>query len=343
MSRRNDQARLRLAWQRSSSGLLVVALTLGCSSKPKEAPEAVEAVEVPVESAEDTGDFGSEDAWMDDEPAPLPPPPDVGTAPDNAKRIDSGLAWLVLEPGKGARPKPGDLVTLEFTAWRSDGSMIDSTKPRGRPQVFQLDRLIPGWQDGIKMMAPGEERRFWVPAALAHGQGDSPDGASPAGDLVFDTKLVSTRPAPGPPKTPKDVASIPKDALKSPTGLASRRLRKGTGSEHPTVTSEVTMHYAGWTQDGELFDTSITQGEPLTVALFKMPPGWVEGLNLMVVGEKRRIWMPEVLAYPEGEAPPGQPKGMLVFDVELLAFGDTPSFGIGVSNEAPPNEAPPND
>ena len=59
------------------------------------------------------------------------------------------------------------------------------------------------------------------------------------------------------------------------------------------------------------------RGEPTTFPLNRVIPGWTEGVQLMVVGEKRRFWIPENLAYG-GAA--GAPKGMLVFDVELIEF-----------------------
>ena len=71
-------------------------------------------------------------------------------------------------------------------------------------------------------------------------------------------------------------------------------------------------------QDGQLFDSSIPRGEPITFGLNQVIPGWTEGLQLMAVGESRRLWIPAKLAY--GENPPrGAPAGQLCFDVDLLA------------------------
>ncbi len=116
---------------------------------------------------------------------------------------------------------------------------------------------------------------------------------------------------------PADVASAPKDAIVSPTGLASKVLTPGTGTAHPNAMSQVTVHYTGWTTDGKMFDSSVTRGEPITFGLNQVIPGWTEGVQLMVVGEKRRLWIPVNLAYNNK---PGFPAGTLVFDVELLAI-----------------------
>jgi peptidylprolyl isomerase len=86
---------------------------------------------------------------------------------------------------------------------------------------------------------------------------------------------------------------------------------------HPKVSNRVTVHYSGWTTDGKMFDSSVRRGEPTRFGLTQVIPGWTEGLQLMVVGETRRLWIPEALAYRGQD---GRPQGMLVFDVELLAI-----------------------
>jgi peptidylprolyl isomerase len=77
----------------------------------------------------------------------------------------------------------------------------------------------------------------------------------------------------------------------------------------------VTVHYTGWTTEGAIFDSSVVRNEPASFSLDGVIPGWTEGVQMMVEGEKRRFWIPESIAY--GGAP-GQPKGMLVFDIELI-------------------------
>jgi peptidylprolyl isomerase len=114
---------------------------------------------------------------------------------------------------------------------------------------------------------------------------------------------------------PPDVKAPPTDAPKTATGLASKVIKPGTGKERPGPTDSVTVHYSGWTTDGKMFDSSVTRGEPATFPLNRVIKGWTEGVQLMVVGETRRLWIPEALAY---QGRPGAPAGMLVFDVELL-------------------------
>jgi peptidylprolyl isomerase len=234
----------------------------------------------------------------------IPPPSDVAAPPQDAVKTKSGLASKVLQPGRGAdHPRADELVTVHYTGWTTDGKMFDSSLVRGATATFPLDRVIAGWTEGVQLMVVGEKRRFWIPEALAYrGQRD------PKGMLVFDVELLGL-----PTRAPADVKAPPADARKTASGLAYKTLQKGTGAVHPTATSSVTVHYTGWTTDGKMFDSSYVGGQPLTFPLNGVIAGWTEGLQLMVAGEKARLWIPEALAYRGRD-----PKGMLVFDVELL-------------------------
>ena len=117
---------------------------------------------------------------------------------------------------------------------------------------------------------------------------------------------------------PRDVAAPPDDALRTKSGLASKVLRVGVGTARPSLRSSVVVHYTGWTPKGEKFDSSVDRGEPTEFPLTVVIPGWIEGLQLMTVGEKRRFWIPGELAYAKDFSKPPEMRGMLVFDVELL-------------------------
>jgi FKBP-type peptidyl-prolyl cis-trans isomerase len=240
--------------------------------------------------------------------AQIPAPPDVAAPPADAQKTASGLATKVLQKGTGtAHPSRTDVVTVHYTGWTTDGKMFDSSVVRGQPATFPLDRVIAGWTEGVQLMVAGETRRFWIPEALAYkGQRD------PKGVLVFDVELLSF--VENPTQAPSDVKAPPSDAKKTASGLAYKVLKRGTGTRHPAASSEVTVQYSGWTTDGKLFDSSVARGEPASFPLNRVIPGWTEGLQLMVEGEKTRFWIPENLAYKGQQAP----YGTLVFDVELL-------------------------
>jgi peptidylprolyl isomerase len=118
---------------------------------------------------------------------------------------------------------------------------------------------------------------------------------------------------------PADVAAAPADAARTSSNLASKVIAPGTGTRHPRPNSRVRVHYTGWTTDGKTFDSSISKGQPIEFALDGVIPGWTEGVQMMVEGEKRRFWIPARLAY---EGSPGRPQGTLVFDIELIRILD---------------------
>jgi peptidylprolyl isomerase len=218
----------------------------------------------------------------------------------------SGLASKVITPGTGREhPGPTDVVSVQYTGWTTDGKMFDSSLARGRPAMFRVDRVIPGFSEGLQLMVPGEKRRLWIPESLAY-QGQP---GKPAGTLVFDVELIGL-----PTRAPADVKAPPPDAKTTASGLAYKVIHEGIGGRHPKAASTVTVNYTGWTTDGKMFDSSVTRGQPATFPLSNVIPGWTEGLQLMVEGEKMRLWIPEKLAYQGKQAP----YGMLVFDVELL-------------------------
>ena len=119
---------------------------------------------------------------------------------------------------------------------------------------------------------------------------------------------------------PDDVAAAPADAETTSSGLAHKVLQAGTGDRHPGSTANVTVHYTGWLTNGSMFDSSVTRGEPSSFPLNQVIAGWTEGLQLMVVGEKRRFWIPGDLAYGSRGRPGIPPNALLVFDVELIAI-----------------------
>lgn len=102
------------------------------------------------------------------------------------------------------------------------------------------------------------------------------------------------------------------------SGLQYKVLQKGSGSGHPSATDRVKVHYHGTLIDGTVFDSSVERGEPLSFGLNQVIPGWTEGVQLMVEGEKTRFFIPSHLGYGNraaGKIPPGS---VLIFDVELL-------------------------
>jgi FKBP-type peptidyl-prolyl cis-trans isomerase len=160
--------------------------------------------------------------------------------------------------------------------------------------------------------------------------------AATSADSIPGLNMNNAPPKPPPIPAPDDVAAAPADAVKTASGLTTKVLTKGTGTAHPGKTDRVKVNYTGWTTDGGMFDSSVARNEPAMFGVSEVIPGWTEGLQLMVVGEKRRMWIPSALAYgPRGM--PGIPaNSALTFDVELLDIMEAPKAPADVA-AAPAN------
>jgi peptidylprolyl isomerase len=249
-------------------------------------------------------------------PTAPPAPSDAASAPASATKTASGLAWKLLEKGQGSvRPGPHDKVSVVFTAWTPDGEVIDSSIPDGEPRSFVVDDLIKGLAEALSAMTTGERRQLWIPAALAASGRPRHRGPS-----VIDVELVGLVRMPDPMPVPDDVDAPPADAKRTASGLAYKILKHGKGKAHPTASSTVEVHYSGWTPDGKEFDSSVRRGVSVSFTLDGVIKGWTEGVQLMVVGDRARFWIPSGLAYGDKPSRPGTPAGPLVFDVELLAI-----------------------
>ena len=233
-----------------------------------------------------------------------------------ASKTESGLVHQLLKAGiEDVKPIATDMVTVHYTGWLSNGHKFDDSVARGQPVTFPLDRVIKGWTEGLQLMQIGEKRRFWIPQNLAYG--NRPKLGAPQGDLIFDIELLAVKKPRPAPEVPETLAAAPADAETHESGLRSIVLQAGTGKQKPKESSVVKVHYSGWDSAGNLVDSSTVRDEPLIAPLNRVIRGWTIGIMSMTVGEKRRFWIPEQLAY--GSNPPsGAPKGQLVFDIELI-------------------------
>ena len=287
------------AWVGASAAALCLG---GCGRKGVDATALVGGGDVATKSsaverppATEGGDGGSEE-------------------PEGLQTTPSGLRMLVLHPGTGTdHAAASDRVRVHYTGWTKDGTMFDSSFPRGEPGLFTLTQVIPGWAEALELMVVGEKRKLWIPARLAYGE--SPKAGAPVGDLTYEVELTEIIHAP---KRPEDVADVPKTATVTASGLAYRVLSGGSGKVHVKTGDRVVANYSGWTTDGLLFDSSGLRDGPGTFTVSALIQGWKEGLQLMVVGDKMRFWMPANLAYGDHPKNEDAPAGMLVFDIELL-------------------------
>jgi len=109
------------------------------------------------------------------------------------KKTPSGLRYEVVTEGTGAKPGPTDEVRVHYTGTFVDGTVFDSSIERGEPATFPVNRVIPGWSEGVQLMSVGGKYKFYVPGQLAYGLRGS-DGIPPGKLLIFEVELLATAP-----------------------------------------------------------------------------------------------------------------------------------------------------
>jgi FKBP-type peptidyl-prolyl cis-trans isomerase len=103
----------------------------------------------------------------------------------------SGLKYQVLKHGTGTvSPKATDTVTVNYEGKLLDGTVFDSSIARGQPATFPLDRVIPGWTEGLQLMKVGDKFKFVIPANLAYGPNSPTSAIPPNSTLVFEVELL---------------------------------------------------------------------------------------------------------------------------------------------------------
>jgi FKBP-type peptidyl-prolyl cis-trans isomerase len=297
---------------------LALALLASACSKKKDEPKANDGDQVDLPSAEDRTPRRRQ----------YPPPPDVAGVPDDAEKSPGGVPYKLLGKTGTSNDRPGrnDTVTVHYTAWKTSGETYFSTRDRDKPQQMQLGTVGVGWGEALGMMTVGETRRLWLTPEQAY----TPrlGSRAPRELMVYEVELVAIAHAP---EVPADVAAPPADAVKTPSGLAYKLLSPGKGTDKPAAHDRVEIHFTGWTPEGRMVDSTLVRKRPRSGPLFKEMPGWVEGVQTMTAGEKKRFWIPESLT-----AGTGKKTGPLVFDLELVGFTRQPA-----PPPAPPDVARP--
>ncbi len=239
---------------------------------------------------------------------PITPPMDVATPPADAQKGASGVTYVILAPGtKDEKPGINDTVRVHYTTWSPDGETRFSTRHRNRPQGRYLPQQPLGWVETLTGMKLGEKRMVWMPPDAAYaGRGNKP-----AETMAYEIELVEIDRAP---PAPANLTAAPKDAKKTASGIAYEVLAPGTGTERPKSWDQVAVYYTAWDANGKLLQSTHTRKRPQTVNLMRATPGWTEVLELMVVGQKVRAWIPAGKLQDR----PGMPKeGTVVHEFEL--------------------------
>ena len=108
----------------------------------------------------------------------------------NVQTTPSGLQYVVEKEGTGAQPTAEDEVTVHYTGKLLNGQVFDSSVNRGEPATFPLNRVIPGWTEGVQLMKEGAKYTFFIPSDLAYGAQGVPGAIPPHSTLIFEVELI---------------------------------------------------------------------------------------------------------------------------------------------------------
>lgn len=109
---------------------------------------------------------------------------------EGVKVTESGLQFVVEKEGTGIQPTAEDEVTVHYTGRLLDGTVFDSSVTRGEPATFPLNRVIPGWTEGVQLMKEGGKYTFFIPSELAYGAQGVPNAIPPHSTLIFEVELI---------------------------------------------------------------------------------------------------------------------------------------------------------
>lgn len=114
---------------------------------------------------------------------------------EGAQKTESGLAYKIIKAGTGTAPKATDTVEVHYEGKLIDGTVFDSSKERGKPVSFPLNRVIKGWTEGLQLVKPGGTIKLVIPSDLAYGNNGAPPKIPGGATLTFDVELLSIKAA----------------------------------------------------------------------------------------------------------------------------------------------------
>lgn len=226
---------------------------------------------------------------------------DVEATVEGVQKSESGLLYLIENPGDENRATEADLLKINFEWSFADGTVFETTSGR-EPIKTNLAGLFQGWQEAVSLVGKGGKITAWIPAELAFG----PQGnrfALPNDAIKIQMELLDfylNTPEANLERSQEWLANIEasvEGVQKTESGLLYLIEREGDVNNKPSATDKVKAHYEGTTFDGTKFDSSYDRGEPSEFPLSQVIKGWTEGLQLIGKGGKIILWIPAELAY----------------------------------------------
>ena len=118
---------------------------------------------------------------------------DANKSKEGVKTTESGLQYIVLQQGKGKKPKTTDRVKVHYHGTTIDGTVFDSSVDKGVPSEFGVTQVIKGWTEGLQLMKVGSKYKFFIPQELAYGQNPRPGIIKPYMALIFEVELLDIK------------------------------------------------------------------------------------------------------------------------------------------------------
>jgi FKBP-type peptidyl-prolyl cis-trans isomerase FklB len=214
-------------------------------------------------------------------------------------------------PTPDATEKAGDTVPHLTVASYNFGMQMGAYVKQNLRDNYDMDALIEGLRDGAASKTPRYTKEQMEAAiAFLNEQQEKKMAEEKTRNLEAGKQFLAE--------------NAKREGIKTTeSGLQYEVITAVAEGKSPAATDVVKTHYHGTLTDGTVFDSSYERGEPIEFPLNRVIPGWTEALQLMKVGEKFRIYVPHNLAYGEAGRPPQIPgNAVLVFDIELLGFGE---------------------
>lgn len=241
---------------------------------------------------------------------------------EKQRKTESGVVWeYLVQNEQAAKPADDDRCVVAYAFWNTKGQLLQASEIGGNfleAPITQMQQVT-FFQHILPMLREGERVRCEVPPELCFGARDQSPKLPPNSVTVWELELKEIK---KPVPKPTFAALDPETTKKTASGLEYQVFEEGTGAS-PKMGQSVTVHYAGWLEDGTPFDASYDRGQPATFQLGAVIEGWNEGLQLMKEGGSYRFRIPANLAYgSRGAGGVIPPNATLIFHVELIRVGN---------------------